>query len=125
MLNLTIEKTDFTPQVNFIFESKSLIIEGKSMPEDARSFYKPLLEWIDKLKNKTINKIELKVKLSYFNSSTSKQLLKLFYALEDLEENNIKCILIWVYESNDTMIKNKGKEFEELVELPFYFKEII
>lgn len=124
MSNLTITNTEFTPEVNFSFENKTLLLEGKSMPEDARLFYKPLLHWISEQEGKNIDKLEFTVNLSYLNSSSSKQLLKLFYALEDLEETGTKSKVIWQYEKSDAMTKEKGEEFDEMVELPFSFLEV-
>ena len=123
MLDLIIQKTDFTPSLICTLETKTLTIEGKSLPEDARSFYKPILKWLEDLESKNIDTIELDINLSYFNSSSSKQLLKMFYALEDLAEKGTKSTVVWKYESNDLMIKEKGEEFSELIELPFSFIE--
>ncbi len=119
MEDLVLEGSEFTPRVNFSLQNKSLTIEGKSLPEDAREFYRPLIEWTNSIEGQPVESLEVKLFLSYFNSSSSKQLLKLFYALEDLNESGIKSTIQWSYKSSDLMMKEKGEELNELIELPF------
>lgn len=47
MENISIEKTNKTPEVLFDFENNYLEIKGISIPEDSESFYRPLMEWIE------------------------------------------------------------------------------
>ena len=47
MHQLYIQGTENTPEVNFSPESGIFNIVGKSIPEDADAFYKPILEWFD------------------------------------------------------------------------------
>lgn len=68
-----IEATDLTPEVNMEI-SGTIKIAGKSRMEDASLFYKPIQDWVlDYCKN-SASPLTVKFDLSYFNSSSAKQL---------------------------------------------------
>ena len=123
MDNFNIELTNFTPKVDFDASSGELSITGKSLPEDARTFYKPLINWIHDLENTPLPSVHLSVELSYFNSSSTKQILKIFYALEGLQDVGKKINVSWLAKGGDSMIIEKGEEFNELINLPFKIEE--
>jgi hypothetical protein len=115
---LIIEPTKATPRVNFQPEGE-LKIEGRSLPEDPFTFYNPVLNWI---RNYSGNEIVLDLRLEYMNTASSKQI---FTLLADLKDNtSIKNHLInWHYEEGDEDALDTGKEFEQLVNIPFQFHE--
>ena len=62
---IKIEGTPKTPTVNFDAESGVLEIKGRSIPEHAVEFYKPLVDWIgsygDSAKSDTVVNISARV----------------------------------------------------------------
>ncbi len=56
--------------------------------------------------------------LSYFNSSSAKQLLKLLMHIDEVTSNGK---VVWMYpENNDTLLE-RGKELEIMLDLPFEY----
>ena len=100
--------TNFTPEVRFDEDGK-LLIKGRSISHNEISFYQPLIEWAETLKN---NRLIVDINLEYINSGSSKKLLNLLKALNTNE--NIKQLIInWHYEEGDEDSLVKGQLFEE------------
>jgi hypothetical protein len=57
-------------------------------------------------------------KLEYFNTASSKLILDVLSALEEIEGVTID----WYFHEDDEDMEEAGEEFSELVEIPFEFK---
>lgn len=115
---LNLEGTADTPKItldkgNGIFE-----ISGRSLPEDSVEFYRPVLEWIEKYGKEANPETNFCFKLEYFNTSSSKLILDVLSALEEIKGMKIE----WCYSEDDEDMEEAGKEFSELVEIPFSYK---
>ena len=99
-----IEATEDTPFFSFDKASGSIIIRGISMPENAFEFYDPLEK---KILSNISSPPFLEIELSYMNSMSNKQLLKLIKLLA-AKKPELK--VLWKYKANDTLIKLKGEE---------------
>lgn len=115
---LNLEGTADTPKIildkgNQIFE-----ISGRSLPEDSAEFYKPVIEWIANYAKQPNSSTGFVFKLEYFNTSSSKLILDVLSALEDIEGMKIE----WCYMEDDEDMEEAGKEFAELVEIPFEYR---
>jgi hypothetical protein len=118
MDTLTLQGTDDTPEIlldkkNGIFE-----ISGRSLPEDAIEFYRPVLEWIAQYKKEPNPKTEFVFKLEYTNTASSKLIQDVLFSLENLEGVNI----VWCHQEDDDDMDEMGHEYSEIVDLPFEFK---
>lgn len=128
MEDIHIDKTSKTPAVDFIFEDRTLEIKGVSIPEDADTFYTPLLEWVDEYVEVEVvkeNKTIVILKLIYFNTSTSDYLvtlLKKIKALMNDESDNV--IVEWHYEEDDEDMRETGTHFESILDISFEYKSI-
>jgi hypothetical protein len=120
---LIMKETDLCPEINFDAGAESLKISGKSLPEDSRTFYKPIIDWLTEFSNSKSDNLIMEFHLTYFNSSSAKQLLKILYVLEDRKEAGREVSVVWIYNQNDVMILERGQELAELVEVRFNFKE--
>ncbi|MCG8476383.1 MAG: DUF1987 domain-containing protein [Cytophagales bacterium] len=115
---IKLEGTEDTPRIlldqkNGIFE-----ISGRSLPEDSAEFYQPILEWLRAYSESANDKTEFVFKLEYFNTASSKLILDILTALEEVENSSI----VWCYHEDDEDMEEAGEEFSELVEIPFEFK---
>lgn len=115
---LNLEGTEDTPKI--ILDKKNGIFEisGRSLPEDSAEFYRPVLEWIGAYAKEAIASTEFVFKLEYFNTASSKLILDVLSALEDIQGMKI----MWYYHEDDEDMEEAGQEFSELVEIPFEFK---
>jgi len=82
---LYVEGTRKTPRVEFHHLTGDLVLEGRSIPENAAKVYEPLLVWINEYVKSPCSTTNLHLKLEYFNSSSLIWIIKLIIALSDFE----------------------------------------
>ena len=124
MANLKIEGTEDTPLIDFDIDAGKFEISGRSLPEDAVSFYNPVLEWLDGYyQGSPLGETVFDFKLEYFNTASSKLVLDLFMKLEEYATQGNSTKVNWYYFEDDEDMQEAGEEFAELVEVPFEFFE--
>ncbi len=118
---LKIEEEDSTPKILLDKENNIFEITGISLPEDVITFYKPVLNWInDYLKEPNLS-TEISIKLSYFNTSSSKVILEILSLFDSLIERGLMVSTSWYYLEMDDDMLATGKEFKSLLKMPFSF----
>ncbi len=117
MENRTIAATELGPEI--VMETNGNIrISGKSRMEDASLYYKDVHEWLVNYIKDINNSLTVTLELSYFNSSSAKQLLKLLMNLNEVVGGGK---VIWIYpENNDTLLE-RGQELEIMLDIPFEY----
>lgn len=111
-----------TPEVRFDDAMGVLEIKGRSLPEDAWSFYKPVIEWARGIDMNGARKLRVELFLEYFNSSSSRYLLELLATLESKARDRVN--VVWFSENDDELMIEKGEEFSGLLSLPFEFRTV-
>jgi len=115
---LHIDATAKTPEILFDAEANRLMLSGRSIPENAVDFYRPLLDWARSVTADT--GMVVQVQLEYFNTSSSKCLLDLFKRLE--VSNSLE--VLWYFDSDDEDMLEAGEDYDHIVGLPFKFVEV-
>ena len=102
-----LEATDSTPICEISVEKSSMLLSGVSMPENANEFYAPIIEKIDTLFKNASGQFTLKIQLSYMNSMSNKQLLRL---MKHIEGMSLDLKVVWKYQPEDDLmiIKESG-----------------
>ncbi len=118
-MQLYIEPTPATPEVLFDLELKKFSINGRSMPEDAESFYLPIINWLKENVEHLDIKANLDVKLEYYNTGSFIRLMEIFNTLEVLNERNNEFSVRWLVEKDDLDNINDGESFKDVVKIPF------
>lgn len=117
MENKKINATDFGPAI--VLETNGNIsISGKSRMEDASLYYKEAQDWLSNYLEGSNPPLTVRINLTYFNSSSAKQLLKL---LISIDESDTLGKVIWIYPSNNDILLERGKELEIMLDLPFEY----
>lgn len=94
---------------------------GNSQPEDAITFYIPIIEWF-KLYKKNPNKKAIVIfNLNYINSATSKMIHKIIQKLNEIYLKGINIEVEWHYHIGDEDMLLDGKTFLEDMSLPYKF----
>lgn len=119
---MQIRATIDTPEVSFDEKHELLAIRGRSLPEDAWSFYRPILDWAKSFNMNGSKKLTIELHLEYFNSSSSRYLLEFLSTLEKKAKDRIS--VIWITESDDEVMMEKGAEFDDLLEIQFTFSSV-
>ena len=118
---LRIQETHKTPEVLFDPINEVFEIKGKSIPDDAELFFESILSWIeDYVSNPNENTI-IKIDLEYFNISSSKRILFMFYKLNELKEKGKNIKIIWYYNEEDEDMFEVGQDYAFMVKIPFDF----
>jgi hypothetical protein len=108
------EETVRTPRIEGFFQSGKLRIEGRSLPEDAKNFYRPFREWLNTLLQSEVNSVTAEFALEYFNTSTSKILVDIMLTL-DSQRDTKQIAVIWEYEEDDHEMAEVGKDFQTMM----------
>ena len=119
MDTLIIHETSETPELIFNPTDARFSITGKSLPEDAYEFYSKANEWMETYIDNANEQTIFDVRLKYLNSSSSKEIYNILAALEDIQDKGKKVKINWYYKNGDELMKDKGEEFNEFIEVPF------
>jgi len=113
---IKIEATDETPAV--ILDAANGIFEfsGRSLPEDAASFFDPILEWLDGYIASPNPESNFVFKLDYFNTASSKLILDIMLKLDEIQKDDNKPIISWYFKKEDEDMQEAGEEYADLVE---------
>ncbi|PIE89766.1 MAG: hypothetical protein CR997_09430 [Acidobacteria bacterium] len=113
MNNLSIEATKYTPRIHFQADKHHLIIEGESYPENTIAFYQEVFDWLETyLETYAEEPLTVRIKISYFNSSSSKALFDLFDMLDQSAEQGKKISVSWLYAEGDDIAQEYGEDFQ-------------
>ena len=116
------EQTQKCPGMEFDPDMKTLKIEGRSIPENPESIYKPLKEWIIE-HYETADGLNVKIILEYINSGSSKHLLEVLRMLKGYQDEGKGLAISWLYEEDDELICDMGKELQSSSKLNFELRE--
>lgn len=120
MNSLNIAGTEDTPKIILDKGQSVFEISGRSLPEDAAGFFKPVIDWLEAYKASPNPNTVISIKLEYFNTASSKLILDILMKVESIAGTKVD----WYHFSDDEDMKEAGEEFSELVEIPFDFKTL-
>lgn len=92
----------FVPTVDFNAETGVCLLSGESYLEETLEFYSPLIEWLEMYFEEVDQPITFNVKLTYFNTSSSRCVLDILNLLKDYEETGGKITINWYYDPADS-----------------------
>lgn len=125
MEKIEVEATPKTPYLMLDPKTKTIVIKGRSIPENSVQFYTPVLSALDKwISEKTKDKVTVSVKLEYFNTSSSKCILDIFKKLQELNKNGTSIDVTWMYEKDDEDMMEAGQDYQTIVGIQFKMIEV-
>ncbi len=116
METFVLKNTEDTPRVELNKNNNVFVIEGRSLPENAISFYLPILNWFYDYSNNPLNPTIIDIKLEYFNTASAKQITKLLLCLQELSKK-AEVTVRWHYYKEDTDIMSSGIRFGKLINI--------
>jgi len=129
MQKLYIEPSRNTPEIHFSPDKNIFLIRGKSSPEDVRTLYYPVIDWVKAFIDEIIDAEDkiftpdhpliFKTDLSYFNSSSAKFLFDIFIELKRLLSSGVPVKAEWYYDEEDIDLKDAGIEIALLAGMEF------
>ncbi len=120
---LNISATDQTPKIVLDANTGVFEIAGKAISNNADVFFKPILNWLSDYSKNPKQETNVTIKLDYFNISSSKRILFIFYKLNEIVENGNQVNIKWFYHEDEDDMYEVGKDFAYMVKIPFEFIE--
>jgi len=121
---ILLDGTPKTPDIKFDPEQGSLLLRGRSIPENSIEFYKPLVEWFENYSASPRAKTTIEIQLEYFNTSSSKCLLDLLKQAEGMWKNGNEIVINWYYEEDDEDMLEAGEDYQSIIDVPFKMIEV-
>ncbi len=130
MERLEINKTEFSPEIILDHDKKTFSIKGNSRPEDVRELYFPVIEWMHNYRlflkkagsyYSDSDPLIFEFDLEYFNSSTAKFLYDIVEALKQIKEDGVSIEIAWLWDKEDTDMKEAGEDLSYLSEIDFAY----
>ncbi len=112
---IEIQDTKQSPSVYCNAEKGLLKLSGRSLPEDSEMFYSSIIDWVHEFEQSPYHKLDVQLRLDYFNTASAKNLYTLVGLVDKLKANEANDIsLKWFYEKDDDTMMDLGKEFSDL-----------
>lgn len=119
METLRLEQTDDSPLVILDPADKLFEMSGKSLPEDAVDFYQPILDWLGAYRKEPLDRTIFDLRLIYFNTASSKLIMDILLIFEEMVEEGHEVLIRWHAPKSDEDMQEAGREFEEMIAVPF------
>ena len=116
---IKIEPKDLLPGVILNKNSNTFRMYGTSCPMETEEFYEPIINWMNNYLRNPLSETVFEIFFSYFDTSSSKYLLHIFYKLEDLQDAGYDVHVKWFYAEDDDDMLEEAEEFENTVYLDF------
>jgi hypothetical protein len=118
MKEFIIEESSLRPKVYFNASEGILNIEGRCLLENAEELFDPMIKWIEEYFLSPYQDTILNIALEYFNSSSTKALIRFLALVKKLEtKSNLQVNFYY----DDENILEYGKDFSEIVNIKFNF----
>ncbi|MBL4716386.1 MAG: nuclear pore complex subunit [Bacteroidetes bacterium] len=115
MEDINIVGTVDTPEIVLNKDDHTITFSGKSLPEDAASFYQPVVDWLESYRNEPFPCVTFVFKFMYFNTSSSKLLLDIICQIDEVHGDGHDTKIQWHYKDGDEDMEEAGEEFEEVL----------
>jgi len=118
MDSLVITETDETPGVIMDKANGKFQVIGKSLTDNASTFYQPIIEWLTAYAKEPNPETGISFKFEYLNIDSSKSILDLLTILDKVKGVTVT----WYFNEEDEDMEEIGEELAELVNIPFEFE---
>ena len=116
MTNLNIVATSRTPQITLKTKVGTLLIKGESYPEDVTGFYEPVFAAVNKHLQSPDAKLDVDIKLIYFNSSSARALMELLDMMDAAATNGAKVSIRWYCDGDDDITREFAEDISADIE---------
>ncbi len=118
---LFLRGTSETPEVILNKDKGYIKFSGRSLPEDAKSFYKKIQDWISSYAEKPKKGTKIIFVFEYFNTASSKMILEILDIIKIIESKDEKLTIEWHYLEDDEDMLEAGEDFADIADLKFSF----
>jgi hypothetical protein len=115
---LYVEGTDESPTIILDKSAGKFEFTGKSLPEDVKAFYNPVLEWLDGYIANPNPDTVVSFKMDYFNSASAKQIMDIMSCFEKVYQKGNKVLIRWHFMADDEDMEDAGASYEGIIDVP-------
>lgn len=119
MEKIFIENKSDSPKVYMDATTGEILIEGISVIDNSMAFYEPLFHWAMSYTENPAEKTHIKMRLVYFNTSSSKMILNLLLIFDKLNIAGHDVEVEWCYMPGDEDMLEAGEIYASRLTLPF------
>jgi hypothetical protein len=119
MNSIEIISTTNTPSVKFYPDRGFLEIKGRSISENSATFYRPLLNSVERYIFKPVSPTLVHIQFDYFNTASAKCIIELLKRMESLPQKNIKVEVNWYYKRDEPTMYQAGMDYKTILNLDF------
>jgi hypothetical protein len=117
-----LQETHDRPYIELNPQENKFIFKGRSIPENAFDFYKPIVDWIEEY-SKNPNAISVfEFKFEHINTHSTQQIMKILQKINKFPGDS-KVKLKWVYSKEDTDMLEIGNRLKEILGVDLKFIE--
>lgn len=116
---IRVDGTDENPEVILDKTNNQFVFKGKSLPEDVKEFYNPILTWIEGYAADPNESTVIEFNMEYFNSASSKQILDILERFAVISENGKPVSVKWHFMEDDEDMEDAGESYADIVDVPF------
>ncbi len=109
-----------TPAISLDSAKNIFEIKGWSYPEDAVSFYAPVLAWLNEYEKTPNPQTEFHFSFQYYNTASAKQIFRIITLLEGIASKS-KSAIYWHHDVDDVDMLTAGERFSKMSTVPFKF----
>jgi hypothetical protein len=131
MEKLYLKPTEMSPEIILSPEENIFKITGRSSPEDVRTLYYPVIDWINhfvkvilggnSIQYSEDKPIVFKFEFTYFNSSSAKFIYDILVELKNLRKAGIPLEIEWIYGEEDVDLMEAGNDIAILSDIEFKY----
>jgi hypothetical protein len=119
MQSIEIMANHSCPTINLNAYEGKIEIRGNSMPENARAFYSPILDWIKEYSKSPKPVTEVIFQMNLLNTSSTKIFIDIFKILSIIVDSDNSVNIVWYYTYGDDDIQEVGVDFKEYTKAEF------
>ncbi len=120
---IILQNKENAPEIILDKDNNIFKISGRSIVENAHQFYEPIIIWFKKYFKEPNKNTELSINLDYINSSSSLFIMKIILLFEQNDNSSNDLKIIWNYDIEDELLKERGNELKKTTNINFELKE--
>ena len=114
-----LDETKSSPKVRLDPHKGLIELSGRSVPENAFKFFKPVLEWVGEYAKNPQPESKVRFDFDYLNTTSSKCILDLLFRLGELAaEGKTRLEVNWHVNENDEDMIEAAEDYAEAIEVP-------
>lgn len=116
-----VEATQSTPAIKLDKENSKIEMSGRSLPENVKEFYEPVINWLNDYVKAPNDKTKIVLNFEYFNTASSKMIMDILEKFKKIQEQGKEIDVDWCYIEEDDDMLEAGEDYSEITEVPFNF----